>query len=446
MAAVCLYPRFVPQAKSALLRTGIRVATVVNFPGGEGGVEAVKAETRAALADGADEIDLVVPWRRVRDGDAAAVAGFVREVKEVCGGATLKAILETGELEDPALIGLAAEAALQGGADFLKTSTGKVRVNATPEAAEILLETIARHGGVAGFKAAGGVRTTAEAGIYLALADRILGPGWAGPRHFRIGASGLLDALLATLRERRGVRGRRGLLMLPQEVIAAKRDGGKLSPAQIRFMVEGLTAETISRGAGRRLRDGGAPARHGSRRAGGADAGDARLGRGAGLGPAGAGGRQALLWRHRRQREPDAGAGARRLRRLCADDLRARARAHRAARSTSSTRSRATSPSPTRPPCAGWCAEVGCAIIGQTADIAPADRRLLRHPGRDGDGREHRPHHRVDPGEEARRRARRPHPRHQVRERGLHGDAGGRPGAGAQPGRRGEGAGCPTRR
>jgi deoxyribose-phosphate aldolase len=199
VAAVCVWPRFVPQAKAALARTGIHVATVVNFPGGDEPLEEVKADTRAALSDGADEIDLVVPWRALAAGNAAAVAATVREIKEVCGPRTLKAILETGALADPVLIGLAAEAALEGDADFLKTSTGKVAVNATPEAAVILLETIARHGGTAGFKPSGGVRTTAEAGSYLALCDRILGPGWAGPKHFRIGASGLLDALLATL-------------------------------------------------------------------------------------------------------------------------------------------------------------------------------------------------------------------------------------------------------
>ncbi len=200
VAAVCIWPRFVPQARAALAHTGVRVATVVNFPGGDQGIEAVKSDVRTALGDGADEIDLVTPWRQVAPGDAASVAATVREIREVCGGATLKAILETGELADPALIALAAEAAIDGGADFLKTSTGKVRVNATPEAAGILLRAIARRGGTVGFKAAGGVRTTADAGLYLGLADDILGPGWAGPKHFRIGASGLLDALLATLR------------------------------------------------------------------------------------------------------------------------------------------------------------------------------------------------------------------------------------------------------
>ncbi|MBA3325116.1 MAG: deoxyribose-phosphate aldolase, partial [Rhodobacteraceae bacterium] len=120
-AAVCVWPRFVPQAKAALAHTGIHVATVVNFPGGDQPLEAVKSETRAALDAGAEEIDLVTPWRALAAGDAGAVATTVRAIKDVCGAATLKAILETGALADPVLIGLAAKAALDGGADFLKT-------------------------------------------------------------------------------------------------------------------------------------------------------------------------------------------------------------------------------------------------------------------------------------------------------------------------------------
>ena len=199
VAAVCIWPRFVAQAKKALARTGIRVATVVNFPSGDAPPAVAADEAREALAQGADEIDMVVPWRALKAGDADAVAEAVRVVKAACRDATLKAILETGALADAALIGLAAERALEGGVDFLKTSTGKVEVNATPEAAEILLAAIARRGGTAGFKAAGGVRSVEDAGIYLGLADRIMGSGWAGPKHFRFGASGLINALLAAL-------------------------------------------------------------------------------------------------------------------------------------------------------------------------------------------------------------------------------------------------------
>jgi deoxyribose-phosphate aldolase len=186
-------------AKRELANTPVRVATVVNFPEGDGELEETRAETRMALGDGADEIDLVVPWRMIEWGHPEAVAATVHEIKEICGSATLKAILETGELREPGAIRRAAEEALAGGADFLKTSTGKVPVNATPEAAEILLAAIRDSGRGVGLKAAGGVRTTDDAGVYLALCDRVMGAGWATPARFRIGASGLLAALIATL-------------------------------------------------------------------------------------------------------------------------------------------------------------------------------------------------------------------------------------------------------
>jgi deoxyribose-phosphate aldolase len=199
VAAVCVWPAFVAQARRLLAEGPVRIATVVNFPAGTAPVAAVAAETRAALADGADEIDLVVPYRALAEGRPAAVTDMVAAIREICGGATLKAILETGELADPGFVRAAADAALAGGADFLKTSTGKVRVNATPEAARILLDAIRASGHPAGLKAAGGVRTTADAGVYLGLCDEIMGPGWATPARFRIGASGVLAALLATL-------------------------------------------------------------------------------------------------------------------------------------------------------------------------------------------------------------------------------------------------------
>jgi len=199
VAAVCIWPDFVAQAKAELANTPIRVATVVNFPDGSDALEETRAETREALSDGADEIDFVVPWRMVAWGHPEAIAASVREIKDICGPATLKAILETGELKDPGLIRRAADEALAGGADFLKTSTGKVEVNATPEAAEILLQAIRASGRDVGLKPAGGVRSTADAGVYLDLCDRVMGAGWATPARFRIGASGVLTALLATL-------------------------------------------------------------------------------------------------------------------------------------------------------------------------------------------------------------------------------------------------------
>lgn len=199
VAAVCVWPGFVAQAAEALAGTGIAVATVVNFPAGGSDIEAAKRAADAAIADGATEIDMVVPHSRLAAGDEDAVEKAVAEVKAACGAHALKAILETGVLEAPGLIRLAAEHAIAGGADFLKTSTGKAGRGATPEAAEILLGAIRESGGAAGFKASGGVRTLDDAATYLDIADRIMGPGWAGPEHFRIGASGLLDAIEATL-------------------------------------------------------------------------------------------------------------------------------------------------------------------------------------------------------------------------------------------------------
>ncbi|MBT9291262.1 deoxyribose-phosphate aldolase [Prosthecodimorpha staleyi] len=202
VAAVCLWPRFVARARSRLdPASPIRIATVVNFPDGGTDLAAVVAETEAALRDGADEIDLVLPYRALMAGDAAAAERMIAAVRALFPPppVSLKVILETGRLADPALIRQAADLAIAAGADFIKTSTGKVDVNATPEAAEIMLQAIWDAGRPCGFKAAGGIRTTEDAGRYLDIADRILGPDWASPATFRFGASGLLDDLLARL-------------------------------------------------------------------------------------------------------------------------------------------------------------------------------------------------------------------------------------------------------
>ncbi len=199
VAAVCLWPRFVTEARGHLIGTGIRIATVVNFPTGAEPSEDVLALVERAREDGADEIDLVVPYRDLMEGQEETIPALVRRVKEAAGTAPVKAILETGVLGDEALIRKAAERALLGGADFLKTSTGKVPINATPVSGRILLEAIAADAADAGFKAAGGVRSTADAAVYLELADEIMGPDWATPARFRIGASGVLTPLLQTL-------------------------------------------------------------------------------------------------------------------------------------------------------------------------------------------------------------------------------------------------------
>lgn len=200
VAAVCLWPAHVAQAKAALAGTGVKVATVVNFPSGMEPEDAVLAATRKALADGADEIDIVLPYPRWLRGERVVTTTLIARAKEACGAKTLKAILESGAFPTIEKLERAAIDTLEAGADFLKTSTGKIPQGATLEAARALLEASKR--GKAGVKISGGVRTLADAETYLGLAAEIRGPDWAGPSTFRFGASGLLDALLASLEGR----------------------------------------------------------------------------------------------------------------------------------------------------------------------------------------------------------------------------------------------------
>ncbi|RMF32949.1 MAG: deoxyribose-phosphate aldolase [Alphaproteobacteria bacterium] len=199
VAAVCIWPRFVARARELLAGGPVRIATVVNFPTGEEPAGAVMEMTRKAVGDGADEIDLVIPYRELMEGASEPVLTRLRRVKESADGRTVKAILETGVLEDEALIREACRLAIEGGADFLKTSTGKVRVNATLRAGRIMLEEIAASGAEVGFKPAGGIRTTEDAAAYIALAEEVMGQGWVSPKTFRIGASSVYDALIATI-------------------------------------------------------------------------------------------------------------------------------------------------------------------------------------------------------------------------------------------------------
>lgn len=191
-AAICIWPRFIPAARKALREQGtpeIRIATVTNFPHGNADIEIALAETKAAIAYGADEVDVVFPWRALMAGDSQAGFALVQACKQACAAANvlLKVIIESGELQQAALIRQASEIAIDAGADFIKTSTGKVAVNATQEAAEIMLQVIAQKGVAqqVGFKPAGGVRTAEDAAQYLQLADRILGSDWADARQDR---------------------------------------------------------------------------------------------------------------------------------------------------------------------------------------------------------------------------------------------------------------------
>ena len=200
-AAVCVWPRFVNLCASILRGTSIKVATVVNFPHGGTDVADVVATTIAALDAGADEIDLVLPYQSMIIGDEAQVLSMLQAVREVVHApAHLKVILETGELINPERIRRASELAIKSGADFIKTSTGKTKISATPEAVTTMLQVIRDSGRLVGLKPSGGIRTVADAQQYLDLADAIMGPQWATPQTFRFGASGLLDAVEAELR------------------------------------------------------------------------------------------------------------------------------------------------------------------------------------------------------------------------------------------------------
>ena len=200
VAAVCVWPRFVARAR-ALLPARIRVAAVADFP--DGALDAARAlrDADAIVDAGGDEVDLVLPYRAFMAGRHDACAALVAAVRRATAGRTLKLIIESGELKDAALIRSACELGIAEGVDFLKTSTGKTALSATPEAARTMLDTIAANarGAQVGFKASGGVRRVADAAVYIALAREHLGATSLTPARLRFGASGLLADIEATL-------------------------------------------------------------------------------------------------------------------------------------------------------------------------------------------------------------------------------------------------------
>jgi deoxyribose-phosphate aldolase len=203
-AAICVYSRFVGLVKKELVRrnwNSVKVATVTNFYDGEQSLETVLKETEQALIDGADEIDLVIPYKELTNGELRNARLYVAKSKKLCIDykACLKVIIESGELKEPELIKKASILAIDAGADFIKTSTGKVPVNATLEATEIMLDAIKASGREVGFKAAGGVRTVCDASAYLRLAEQKLKCDSLTPAQFRFGASGLLKDIHNTL-------------------------------------------------------------------------------------------------------------------------------------------------------------------------------------------------------------------------------------------------------
>ncbi|MBP5528199.1 MAG: deoxyribose-phosphate aldolase [Bacteroidales bacterium] len=204
VAAVCVYPRWVACAKRTLAGSAIRVASVAGaFPHGQLPLELKVAEVRQAIADGADEIDIVINRGLLLAGDDDGVVCEIQAMKQACGDHHLKVILETGELPSPTLIAKAAQLAIDGGADFIKTSTGKIGVGATLEAAEVMLNVVKRNVNfnkkTIGFKAAGGIRKPEEAMAYALLAKKIMGDDYVNNQSFRIGASSLTEGLFSIL-------------------------------------------------------------------------------------------------------------------------------------------------------------------------------------------------------------------------------------------------------
>ena len=201
VAAVCVYPSLVGVAREALDGSGVAVASVsTGFPSGQTSLGVKISETREAVAAGASEIDMVISRDAYLSGDDARVAHEIEAVKEACGDAHLKVILETSELPTYAHVRHASQLAIDAGADWIKTSTGKKPPGATPGVVLVMLETVRDHawktGQIIGVKAAGGVSTTKAAMHMLVLVKETLGDAALTPERFRIGASSLLNDLL----------------------------------------------------------------------------------------------------------------------------------------------------------------------------------------------------------------------------------------------------------
>jgi deoxyribose-phosphate aldolase len=204
VAAVCVYPPFVALARRLLNTTPVRVASVATaFPSGQAPLATRLAEVDAAVADGAHEIDMVIDRGAFLSGRLGEVADEIEQVKAACGDAHLKVILETGELETYDNVRQASLLAMRHGADFIKTSTGKVSPAATPSTILVMLEAIRDYvdetGRVVGLKPAGGIRDAKAALGVLVLVKETLGEGWLTPERFRLGASSLVNDLLMQL-------------------------------------------------------------------------------------------------------------------------------------------------------------------------------------------------------------------------------------------------------
>ncbi|MCX7878137.1 MAG: deoxyribose-phosphate aldolase [Ignavibacteria bacterium] len=206
VAAVCVYPNFIKTARNVLEDSGVKIASVAtSFPSGQSPLKIKMDETRKAIESGADEVDMVISRGHFFEGKYDYVFDEIRRVKEICGDVHLKVILETGELETYDNVRKASLIAMLAGADFIKTSTGKVQPAATMPVTLVMLEAIRdfyyETGIKIGMKPAGGIRTTKEALGYLCIVKETLGDDWLSPDLFRFGASSLLNDLLMQYRK-----------------------------------------------------------------------------------------------------------------------------------------------------------------------------------------------------------------------------------------------------
>ena len=204
IAAVCVYPNMAEIVSDTLEADGVNIACVSGgFPSSQTFMEVKVAETAMALHCGADEIDIVMPVGKFLSGDYEGVCDEISELKDICGDKKLKVILETGVLMTAENIKKAALICMYSGADFIKTSTGKEAISATPDAALVMCEAIREYyketGRKVGFKAAGGINTVKKALAYYTIVKEVLGNEWLNNEWFRIGASSLANPLLTEI-------------------------------------------------------------------------------------------------------------------------------------------------------------------------------------------------------------------------------------------------------
>ncbi|HUM65840.1 MAG TPA: deoxyribose-phosphate aldolase, partial [Chitinophagaceae bacterium] len=211
VAAVCVYPAMVKTAKKALEGSGVKVASVATaFPSGQSPREVKIRDTRYAVNEGADEVDMVISRGKFHEGEYNFVYDEIAAVKEACGPARLKVILETGELGTFDKVRRASDIAMYAGADFIKTSTGKIQPAATMPVTLVMLEAIRefyyKTGKMIGMKPAGGISKSKLALHYLVMLKEVLGEAWMNNEWFRFGASSLAnDVLMQIVKEQTGV-------------------------------------------------------------------------------------------------------------------------------------------------------------------------------------------------------------------------------------------------